>query len=294
MPVHGFPGARAAIAAGLLAAAPFSLAVPPDVTVLSEAPQASDEALAEMRGRFQARGRIVQFGVRMVTSWRTPRGEKLEAAADLRIGRLDSRSPTIQFEPTVSIVSQHAGGDSGSGSSSGNSGSSGHSGSSGNGGSGGNGANSGSVQAGAGHNTTVGVVQVIQVAGDQNSVKQTASVVVSSEPVLNGSGGGAQLAPREETRASASGSSVSVSLRRDELSVEAKVPDVGTAVQRLRGAALHGKGAAGLLQSSTVAGDFQVIDSAVMLRMQMVPSAARGLGLSRSLLLQGIRPVGAF
>lgn len=71
----------------------------PNLSVFKTAVEVSDEELANMRGRFASRGRVVYFGVEMYTEWETAKGKVYTSGLDLSVRRGKSH-----FRPTISIV----------------------------------------------------------------------------------------------------------------------------------------------------------------------------------------------
>lgn len=230
----------------------------PDLSAFAEASEASDEALSGMRGRFASGGQIVQFGIEMLTSWQTAAGEQLLAGAALTVRGMGGGMPSVSFVPKLSITgeAQLSGPENGS---------------------------RGTVTAGAGLSSASGVVQAIQVAGDQNSVRQNALVIVSSDPVP--AAGETASNAQGGSLVGASGASVSVALLRNRLNVEASVPGHGSVAQRISGA--------GLMQATQLAGDLNAIQSTLVLRVQLAPRSA-GTALSAPAMMFGIRPATGF
>lgn len=71
----------------------------PDLKVFAKAVEVSDEALAQMRGRFVNAGRVLQFGVEMYTQWLMPSGNNHTAGLSFGVDLMPG------FRPTVSIFS---------------------------------------------------------------------------------------------------------------------------------------------------------------------------------------------
>jgi hypothetical protein len=261
-------------AAGLIVALwpAVCLPVTPDVSVFSNARELADLELNDMRGRFVAGGAIVQFGVEMVTTWHTTVGQTLRAGAELRVGNLQNGNPSVAFIPVLSINEPR---------------------------------HSDPIPlprdlASAQNGSTAlrganGVVQVIQVAGDQNTVNQTAAISASSAPLAEGPNSGlAQAAPVTHSMVRPSGAAVSVTLERKGMSVQASVPGQGIVLQQIRGTGSAAGGAPGLVQTTRLLGDFHTVHSSVLLRIQTAATRPSGAAVMAPSMLQGIRPVGAF
>jgi hypothetical protein len=302
--------------AGAVALAPMSSgSAMPDVSVFASAKEISDEALGAMRGRYVAGNHVVQFGVQMVTTWETAAGETLRAGADMLVADLHTATPTVQYVPTVSVTVPvqpaapdpapqvvqtvtHAAAVStpaetvsasaatvvstpGPAASSSPSIATPPP------------AATSVVTPGAGVNSVTGVVQSIQVAGDQNVVTQSTAVSVSSAAIAPLKSATTPLTgPDTRTIVAPSGSTVTVTLEPKSMLVQVSVPNQGIVMQQIRGrdAALN---APSLLQAARIAGDLQIVQSTLALRVQMLPRAAGTIPIPLSL-LQGIRPAGAF
>ncbi|MCU1326998.1 MAG: hypothetical protein JWN34_2368 [Bryobacterales bacterium] len=273
------PRAVASAAGTMLALWPaVSFGLSPDVSTFDNAREVADVELGTMRGRFVAGGAIVQFGIQMITTWQTQTGEALRAGAELRITNLGSGTPAIAFIPVLSITEPLRGSaspaardplQSQNGSIN-------------------------SVSTGSVLSSASGVVQVIQVAGDHNSVNQSAAIETSSAPLGEAANRGVTLsAPARQSIASPTGAVVSVALEPKSMTLEASVPGQGTVLQQIRGAGLPGATAPGLVQQTRLMGDLHTVNNSVLLRIQTVPNQARLTGMTPAM-LQGIRPVGAF
>ena len=77
----------------------------PDVSVFADAVEVDDSELAEMRGKFVSPGQITYFGVEMVTQWQTGSGEVLSAGMkmDMNLPSEGNTSPTVNLIPAVAI-----------------------------------------------------------------------------------------------------------------------------------------------------------------------------------------------
>ena len=93
----------------LLAGAPAVAAPPapaPARTPLSEIP---DAELGDMRGRYVVGNDLVAwFGVTMTSVWQTASGQTLQGTLQLGMDFSAGGTPTLSFEPTVSITAADA------------------------------------------------------------------------------------------------------------------------------------------------------------------------------------------
>ncbi|WP_286986118.1 hypothetical protein [Halomonas sp.] len=99
------------LALSLALGAPAALAATTDFDRFegfSEARQLSDSELGQQRGRFADKGRLMFFGVQMVSEWRTAAGDHLSAGAQM-LGDLSRGQPTVSFQPTITVVESAAG-----------------------------------------------------------------------------------------------------------------------------------------------------------------------------------------
>lgn len=246
----------------------------PDVSVFAGAKEVPDDVLGEMRGRFISRNEIVQFGVEMVTQWQTASGEFLSATANLAVNMGQNVAPSVSFVPHLAIETTNGDdplpGTAGS---------------------------PATRVAGSGNGAlhVAGVAQTIQVAGDLNRVVQDTNIIVSAEPLPGPSQGGLS-GPGTQSVTSGSGASVSATLAPNGMSVEARVPSQGEAIQKIRGTARTGQSATGLIQSTRLTSDLQRIHNTINVRIQVTPEALVRSADPRASMhsLRGIRPMGVF
>jgi|AntDeeMinimDraft_4_1070355.scaffolds.fasta_scaffold03696_3 hypothetical protein len=169
----------------------------------SEERQLSDAELGQMRGRFVDQGQIMFFGVQMSSEWRTSAGEHLVAGGTLR-GDLRGASPTVTFEPHLSVGSST----SLSGSASGN----------------------GAFVQDAGTGNVRGVVQSIQAGGNFNVAANDLQI-----DILDAAGrGSAGSAGASNTQGRLpSGTRMAVRSGAQGIGVELQVPGMGTVTQAI-------------------------------------------------------------
>lgn len=222
----------------LLAGAP-AVAAPPDPTPvhapLSEIP---DAELGNMRGRYVVGNDLVAwFGVTMTSSWQTASGQSLQGALQLGMDFSRGGTPTLSFEPTVSITASDAPLP--------------------------NAASAASVDA-SGLANVSGLVQSVQVAGDHNAVGN-----VTALRVREGTAPAATVSSGADTRvASAPGMQVSAGVTDGIAQVRLQVDGQGLATQWLQ------SGSAG--QSVQLAGNGQQIHNQLQIDLvrQSLPVSA--------------------
>lgn len=239
----------------------------PPMDGLHNAEEVSDDVLGNMRGKFVGGGQIINFGVQMVSTWQTAAGQMLTAAANLNVNVANTAQPVVEFVPNLTIVEANAVVP----------------------------ASNAAIQTATGNgiSNVSGVAQSIQVAGDSNSIGNDAAISITSGPppaMSPGSSGGPQTA----TLTSASGAAVSASVQGNGISVGITVPNVGRALQQIKGTAASGGGVVQMVQA---AGDMQWIHNRMHIYVNLQPSVAANAqtALSGSLnTLRGLRPMGAF
>jgi len=168
----------------------------------SEERQLSDAELGQMRGRFVDQGQIMFFGVQMSSEWRTSAGEHLIAGGTLR-GDLRGASPTVTFEPHLSV---------------GNSTSV-------------SGAGNGAFVQDAGTGNVRGVVQSIQAGGNFNVAANDLQIDIldaAGRDVSAGSAGASNTQGRLP-----SGTRMAVRSGAQGIGVELQVPGMGTVTQAI-------------------------------------------------------------
>ncbi|MGQ7245868.1 hypothetical protein ACUN9Y_00825 [Halomonas sp. V046] len=250
--------ALVALAMGL--ASPAAMAATTDFKRFegfSNARQVSDEELGGMRGRFVAKGRLMFFGVQMMSEWRTAAGETLRAGARVN-GDLRGQAPTLKFEPTLTVFRQ-AGSQATQLS-----------------GEGGNGA----TVSNAGVANVSGVVQSIQAGGDFNSAANDLQIDVLDAGSIGGSRGGAGGAA---TR-SVAGTQLSVAAHGSDMRVAIDIPGMGS----VRQAIVPGRG---LQQSIQLTSSLQQVRN--LTRLQLYVGDRNVPGGDMPGLLSGIRAAAA-
>lgn len=204
-----------------------------DFATFSEERQLSDAELAQLRGRFVDKGKIMFFGVQMSSEWRTSAGEHLMAGSTLR-GDLSGASPQVSFEPHLTV-----------GQSTGLPGSA---------------LGSGTVVNDAGTGNARGVVQSIQAGGNFNAAANDLQI-----DILDAAG---HAAPDAQSNGSnlqrqlASGTQIAVRNGAQGMRVALKVPGMGSATQ----AVVPGRG---LRQSIQLTSDLQRVRNLTRLQLYM-------------------------
>lgn len=220
----------------------------PGQEVFDQAQEVPDSELGEMRGRFVSFGQVLYFGIEMVTQWATAAGEIFRSGVRMVIDWA-----SVQFRPNVTVerIASYANSQ-GSGTASPASGSSG----------------GGPVQgiSSGGLNNAQGVVQVVQVTGDDNSIHNRVNLAVNAgpdngntpdDPGVAAAGGGTQSVVAGEAQAV-----LTTSVGANNLEVSVEVPGQGVARQSLGNIA-------GLLQSVQVGGDMNRVLNMVNLTAQL-------------------------
>ncbi|QCO68659.1 hypothetical protein E4582_10735 [Luteimonas yindakuii] len=229
------------------------MAAPPE-PVPARAPlsEISDAELGDMRGRYVVGNDLVAwFGVTMTSVWQTTSGQTLQGALQLGMDFSAGGTPTLSFEPTVSITAADAPLPV---------------------------AASGATVDAAGLANVSGLVQSVQVAGDHNAVSNVTALRVREGEAP------APSAPQEAaTRtASASGMQVSAGVADGMAQVLLQVDGQGLAMQWLR------SGSAG--QSVQLAASGQQIHNQLQIDLvrQSLPATAnlqrdvaQAIGLNR-------------
>lgn len=246
------PWRMAVMAAVIATCAGRALAAPADdartvVGMAAKAVEVPDEMLGSLRGRFLDGGKIVRFGVEMVSSWQQQTGETLRAALKLDVGLANPARPTVSLTPTLAVdkpaVAVMAP------------------------------ASTGTVSGEAAHNVS-GISQSIQLAGDGNRVVNDATLTIATAateavtPLPTPPPGGADT--RTELRTD-SGAVLTTTADKGKLTVAIRTPS-GQSIQQIRDAAA-GRGA-GALQMVQVAGDGQQIHNTLNMMVGLRPAAA--------------------
>jgi len=148
---------------------------------VQQSEEISDQVLSGVRGRFLAPGRIVRFGVEMVSTWQTGNGASYRAGATFDVavgGKAEVRFvPALTVtEPAIAVTTS---------------------------------AQTNVVRGGAGLSSVSGVAQVIQVAADRNQITNSATVTVTRSDT-----GDAPAAAAVTCGARAAGSKLAVAARR--------------------------------------------------------------------------------
>lgn len=193
--------------------------------------QLSDAELEKLRGRYVDQGKIMFFGVQMSSEWRTAAGEQLMAGGTLR-GDLRGASPSVTFEPHLSVGD--AAGVSGSG--------------------------NGAIVHDAGTGNARGVVQSIQAGGNFNTAANDLQIDVLDAAGQNMSGGSASASNAQ--RRLPSGTRMAVRSGADGVGVNLQVPGMGNVSQAI-------VPSRGLRQSIQLSSDAQQVRNLTRLQLYM-------------------------
>jgi hypothetical protein len=238
--------------ASVLAFSPLArAALPPGLEVFSNMQEVSDSELGHMRGKFASNNQVMYFGVEIVSKWLTDTGKLVTAGANLNIDfhGAQGNTPTVHFEPTVTIVQQTSGANSTQ-----------------------NNGNNG-VSGGAGLANVSGVSQSIQVAGRSNSINNGIDMHVDLSPAGSAAtaGGGSQ-GQAGLTSASQDGTVATVTLANNSIGVNIAVPGQGQVLQQIRNQ--------GMFQSARIGGDFNQINNMITMHIGINSSAGVGDALA--------------
>lgn len=240
----------------------------PDTHIFNQAPEIPDEILAEMRGRYAGPGEVLYFGVDMVTQWQTSDGRLLSSGVNLSVDK--------QFVPTITIVTTSTAPSGAAPQSS---------------------SGQGNVTISGGLGNVSGIAQSIQIGGDGNAIRNDLNMNIklnaSDENAQVSAPNGITLNGAGTTAIEGNGSTTTVTLSGNSLSMAVDVAGQGQVLQQLRGGANGNKG---FLQSTRIGGDLNQIHNVININASM--SGASGIsapGIQSALeTLRGIRTAGAF
>ncbi len=259
--IRNHPKKMALALAGIIAFAPMAnAALPPDIDVFNNMQEVSDSDLGHMRGKFASNNQVMYFGIEMVSHWQTPTGNLVTAGANLNIDfRGNGSTPTVQYVPTVTIVSQ--GQDIASAQNGGTN----------------------SVSGGAGLANVSGVSQSIQVAGQSNSINNGIDMQVDISS--SGQGGGliSNAVQGQAGSISANGTDgtvATVTLSNNSIGVSVVVPGQGQVLQQIRNQ--------GMFQAARIGGDLNQIHNNITMHIGL--NSASGAGSAGAFAaLQGLK-----
>ncbi len=242
---------------GIVWLLPFSAATaredPLGLAFLESAPEVADQDLAEMRGRFvDPNGQLVFFGIEMLTHWQTPNGEHITAGLGLQIDLAQTATAIqVSFQPVITIVPPSA---VASGTAAGSA----------------SGAPSAVTSvSGNGLNNVNGVGQGIQVAGDNNRIRNDLRFNLTAENqarrVPNNSATSKAATPVTSVT-SPGGTVTSVRMDPNELGVTVQVPGQGEVRQQIRGGGVPNPG---VLQNSQISGNTNDISNQINIQAEI-------------------------
>ncbi|MDP1595906.1 MAG: hypothetical protein Q8S46_01105 [Methylotenera sp.] len=259
--IKSHPKKLALALAGMVAFSPMAnAALPPDIDVFNNIQEVSDGDLGHMRGKFASNNQVMYFGIEMVSQWQTPSGNLVTAGANLNIDfQVNGSTPTVQYVPTVTIVSQ------GQDAASAQNGS------------------TNSVSGGAGLANVSGVSQSIQVAGQSNSINNgiDMQVNISSSAQAGGLVSSALQGHAGSVSANADdGTVATVTLSHNSIGVSVVVPGQGQVLQQIRNQ--------GMFQSARIGGDLNQIHNNITMHIGL--NSASGAGSAGAFAaLQGLK-----
>ncbi|MDO9052014.1 MAG: hypothetical protein Q7U70_11060 [Methylotenera sp.] len=259
--IKSYPKKLALALAGMVAFSPMAnAALPPNIDVFNNIQEVSDGDLGHMRGKFASNNQVMYFGIEMVSQWQTPTGNLVTAGANLNIDfQVNGSTPTVQYVPTVTIVSQ------GQDAASAQNGS------------------TNSVSGGAGLANVSGVSQSIQVAGQSNSINNgiDMQVNISSSAQAGGLVSSALQGHAGSVSANADdGTVATVTLSHNSIGVSVVVPGQGQVLQQIRNQ--------GMFQSARIGGDLNQIHNNITMHIGL--NSASGAGSAGAFAaLQGLK-----
>jgi len=167
--------------------------------------EVSDPVLADIRGKFVSNGRVVYFGVQMITQFTTESGASYQGGLYVGFDR-----GTMGFRPTMTVMSKAEANDNGSSPGS---------------------ADSGNIRAG-GLNQVSGVSQSVQVTGNGNGAANQVSMNVSDEKTSRRGPSGSGWQPGT-VQATSGGGQVQTQVNGGSAGVTVNVPGQGVARQNV-------------------------------------------------------------
>jgi hypothetical protein len=216
----------------------------PDISVFAHATPISDGMLAHMRGRGILNGQIVQFGVEMFSKWRTDNGNRLKAAAVMTVSGVNSSRPQVSFQPSLTFEAATNGNPS-------------------------SGGNTQSATGGNSIRNVSGVGQSIQIAGNSNSITNSANVTVTTDSISTSPESGST---DSLSKIGPDGSTLSATLDKGGVGVSITTPQ-GQVMQQIKGGPFgssnSGTNATGLVQMVQATGNMQQIENVMNLRIQL-------------------------
>jgi len=248
-----FAGTAACLGAGH---STFTEAALPDITVFRNAVEVSDLELGMQRGRYVGRGRIMYFGIEMLTEWRTARGEVIHAGLNLSVNRRSFR-PVVHIVPTAGITRLAAPPATGSPATAGTP----------------------TPITSGGLETVKGVGQVVQVTGDTNSVRNDITLDLRTTDGGGPPGSIVPELPAQDKQASAvsmdSGATVQAGADSKNLGVVVAVPGQGIVTQNITGMT-------GLKQNVRLSGDMNRVMNQLNLSAEFSAVSNPGVSSMRS------------
>lgn len=194
--------------------------------------------MAGLTGKFAVAGEVVGMNLLMTSSWQGQNGQQLQGRAGVSIGLPGSASPHAYYSAEASATEVQAPGTIGG---------------------------TGNVLGGEGLRNLDGASQVIQVAGDGNVASNVAAVDVVRTPLAPSLPAGDV---RSASAVAANGATAAVDITNSHVSVQLRIPDLGS-VQQQVGGNIH--------QGIQLAADRQVTSNQMQLQLQVQAQSAAAL-----------------
>lgn len=220
-----------------------------------------DQELANLRGRYVMPGRIISFGVVMTSTWQNAKGDVIGATSSMQV-----QQSTIKPQFYVSMINEKGNGTA-------------HSGNTGTG--------TGTVNGGAGLNSTEGVTQIVRAAGDNNTAYNGVDIrVTKANQAPAGQQQGKPLAPGSTVVGANGAGSLSVSSTGSGVQMNIVANNnQGNTVQRLA--------QGGLMQNTTLLGGGNQVRNLTSLNMVLRENVPTAGSLNGNLdQLKGLRTLG--
>jgi hypothetical protein len=236
-------------------------ATPLHLKAFEHAVEVTEDALADMRGRFIDADELIFFGVEMYTEWQSGAGKMYSAGLTMNV---DFSEATTQFRPTVTVVL--LGGQ----------------------------AQESALQNGGqlatidgGINNVKGIAQSIQVAGDTNRIDNDTRINIAirtAEASSQGDNLGGVLlgAAGTTTLVSEEGAITAASIGVNSLGLSITLPEQGQVLQQIQGGGINS--GSGVLQSAQVISDMNRIHNSLNLNIELNDNGAASVNLNPALL----------
>ncbi|RTE64907.1 hypothetical protein EH243_14600 [Amphritea opalescens] len=208
----------------------------------------SDSELASMRGRFIDGRNVTFFGVSMMTDWYLQSGKHIDMEMQVNFDLSGDRyQPTMSMYRSQDVGSQVASGYSGD-------------------------EPLDNISNSQGLNSVSGVVQNIQVAGDQNRVENGVEWTISDQAAVQQTDGLVKVDVAEsQNHLTEEGVGTKVSVGTDGVGYQVDVPDVGRVTQHINSSQLTG---GNILQSTQLNSDLNQVFNRIGLTVTLSPETS--------------------